>query len=111
MHKILLIDDITVNDTKYVNFFYKIPENHRMIYEILYSGYLDNNSLNFVKINKRVADYYMEKVTPDKIKYYKAHINYIEFNIFYRYYKILQPVIKKIIEVNNLYEKYPEYLI
>lgn len=109
---VLFIDsNFAEEETRSVYFFYNIPTKYRSTYEKLYEGYLSYEDLKWIQNNKDVGDYYMTGITPYRFEFLRTTINDVDFHIFYEYYLLLQPVIKKIIKSSNLYEKYPEYII
>lgn len=97
--------------TKPVNFFYKLPKNIREKYELLYYKHLGPESFLWINDNKEFGDLLMKNISLEKYKKIVNSSPYESLIIFSDYYKLLQPVIKEIVEQNNLYEQYPEYVI
>ena len=111
MQTYLTDDYFTLDKTKPVNFFYKLPQKIRIKCEILYADIFGSQCFMWIEHNKCVGDFYMKNITFEQFKRIRENTPNSEYIIFLEYYKILQPVIKKIIETNDLYEKYPECLI
>lgn len=105
-------DNMFVEENTFpVSFFYKLPIAIRTTYEHLYDDIVSYDCLMWIHSNKDVADSYMKNISTQQHKIIRKTTPQLEYVMFKEYYKILQPIIKKIVEVNNLYDKYPEYLI
>ena len=101
----------TLEKTKPVCFFYKLPEQIKKDYERLYKEMLNDTDLMWIQ-EKQWVDHYMFDISPDKFNnYIVKYVDDVDYFTFYEYFEILQPAIETIINANNLYEEYPEYLI
>lgn len=100
--------------TKPVCFFYKLPKHIRDEYTPLYKEMLSDADYMWIqeKQEKYYMDFYMKDISPIKFhNYIVKYLDDVDYFTFYEYYEILQPTIETIINGNDLYEKYPEYLI
>lgn len=93
-----------------VAFFYKLPKHIRLEYEEWYRIMLSDVDLMWIQ-EKNWVDHYMKDISPDKFEWIKKYTDDVDYFTFYDYYEILQPTIETIINGNDLYKKYPEYLI
>lgn len=101
----------TSEDAKYVCFFYRLPDHIRNEYQAWYEEMSPTDDLDFVKQYAKEADYLMTGLNERKHKYITNRTDDFTYFMFMKYYAILQPTIETIINGNNLYEEYPEYLI
>jgi len=61
---------------------------------------------------KKWVEHYMKDISPDKFKnHIVKYTDDLDYFTFYTYFEILQPAIKTIVNGNDLYNQYPEYLI
>lgn len=104
-------DYFTIEKTYPVRFFYKLPSQVRRICEELYEDIFGPECFTWLQNNKDVGDFYMKNISIERFKYIRNNTQNVDYLVFLEYYKLLQPVIKNIIDANDLYEKYPEYLI
>jgi hypothetical protein len=101
----------TLEKTKPVCFFYKLPEQIKKDYQQFYKEMLNDVDLMWIQ-EKHWVDHYMIDISPDKFNnYIMKYTDDVDYFTFYEYFEILQPTIETIINANNLYEEYPEYLI
>lgn len=103
-------DDFCQKKTKCVSFFFKLPATIRTKYTPLIKEILPIEEYEFVTHNT----YCLELIRGISMNKYKWIITHTDDNTYYtflRYYAILQPTIETIVNANELYEKYPEYLI
>ncbi len=101
----------TVEKTLPVCFFYRLPEMIRIGFELIYGDIFSDEDLQFIYRFKNRGDKFMKNISPEKFQWIIKHTDDVDYFSFYEYFEILQPTIETIINGNDLYNQYPEYLI
>jgi hypothetical protein len=96
--------------TKPVCFFYKLPQNIRDKYTVWYREMFSDSDLMWIQ-EKKWIEPYMHDISPERFEWITKYADDVDYFTFYDYFELLQPAIETIINGNDLYEKYPEYLI
>ena len=102
--------DFYYSKTKFVSFFFKLPYKIRTEYTPLFKDVLPSEEYEFVTNNTYCLNL-IKDISMEKYKWIIDHTDDNTYYSFLRYYAILQPTIELIVNANDLYEKYPEYLI
>jgi hypothetical protein len=100
----------TEEKTKPVCFFYRLPENIRKEYTQLYKVMFNDSDLMWIQ-EKKWIEHYMKDISPDKFQWITKYADDVDYFTFYDYFELLQPAIETIINGNDLYNQFPEYLI
>ena len=102
--------DFYYQKTKCVSFFFKLPYNIRIQYTPFFKEILPPDEYEFITHNAYCLDL-IKNISMEKYKWIIDHTDDNTYYSFLRYYVILQPAIEIIVNANDLYGKYPEYLI
>ena len=97
--------------TKVVHFFYKLPTKIKDQYLDVIKEILPERDYLFLIHQARVCTDLLKNITPEKYRWIVEHTDDATYYTFCHYYEILQPTLETIINANNLYDEYPEYLI
>lgn len=116
-----------IERTTPIRFFYRLPLSKRrhfiknLVDQRIHNEIQNNNLIPNEKdnVHKYMMDYMlnnrfdnlMKEISPEKFEWIKKHTDDETFFSFYHYYEILQPIIENLIDVEHLYDKYPEYII
>ena len=100
----------SLEKTQYVRFFYKLPEKVRTQYYIFYDQMMSDTDYEWICAHKWL-DKYMENMTVEKFIWIQTYTDDMTYYSFYEYYEIMQPIIETIVDGDNLYTLYPEYLL
>jgi len=108
----MMEDEVFTNEkTLSVRFFYNMPQNLRLEYENLFEKKLSEKDFDWLKQHKSLIKIYMNGISTEKFIYIRDTAPDFDYFVFCEIFQMLQPIIEYIVKKNNLYEKYPEYLI
>ena len=104
-------ENFSLEKTLPVGFFYKLPEKIRQEFDDDIKNFLIKKYMNWIEHHNNIIKYYMKDISPEQFIYIRNIAPDFEYFIFYEAFIILQPVIEFIVEKNDLYKIYPEYLL